>query len=110
MGGLAASATSAESIPLTAPSAAGTYYYGACVDAVTDESSTNNNCSDGVRVDVSEGGGQDSYCRDGDMIGRGERCDVYSTDAYFEVDSTGRGCPRDVPGVSLGCPQQQHSD
>ena len=33
---------------LTAPSTAGTYYYGACVDAVTDESDTTNNCSASV--------------------------------------------------------------
>ena len=35
-----------ETLTLTAPSAPGTYYYGACVDAVTDESATTNNCSD----------------------------------------------------------------
>ena len=46
-----------ESIRLTAPSSAGTYYYGACVDAVDGESDTANNCSDGVEVEVSEGGG-----------------------------------------------------
>ncbi|MDE0706075.1 MAG: SUMF1/EgtB/PvdO family nonheme iron enzyme [Rhodospirillaceae bacterium] len=50
---LAPGATSAQSIPLTAPSGAGTYYYGACVDAVADESATTDNCSDSVRVDVS---------------------------------------------------------
>ena len=32
----------------------GAYYYGACVDAVTDESDTTNNCSASVQVDVSE--------------------------------------------------------
>ena len=53
MGGLAAAATSSESIDLTAPSAAGTYYYGACVDAVTGESDTTNNCSGSVQVTVS---------------------------------------------------------
>ena len=51
---LAASGTSAESISLTAPSTAGTYYYGACVDSVTDESDTTNNCSSSVKVDVEE--------------------------------------------------------
>ena len=51
---LAAAGTSAESIDLTAPSTAGTYYYGACVDAVTDESDTTNNCSSSVQVTVSE--------------------------------------------------------
>ena len=49
-----ASRTSRESIALTAPSTAGTYYYGACVDAVTDESDTTDNCSASVQVDVEE--------------------------------------------------------
>ena len=49
---LSASGTSAESISLTAPSDEGTYYYGACVDAVTAESDTTNNCSASVKVDV----------------------------------------------------------
>ena len=53
---LPASDSSAESISLTAPSSAGTYYYGACVDSVSGESSTGNNCSDGVGVTVDGGG------------------------------------------------------
>ena len=52
IGPLAASGTSEESVSFTAPSTAGTYYYGACVDAVTDESDTTNNCSASVQVDV----------------------------------------------------------
>ena len=48
VGGLAASGRSVEGIDLTAPSASGTYYYGACVDAVPDESDTTNNCSPGI--------------------------------------------------------------
>ena len=50
---LAASGSSAESFELTAPSTAGTYYYGACVDAVEDESAATNNCSRSVQVEVS---------------------------------------------------------
>ena len=49
---LAASGTGKESVELVAPSAAGTYYYGACVDAVTAETDTTNNCSTSVRVAV----------------------------------------------------------
>ena len=49
---LAPGAKSPQSIPLTAPAGAGTYYYGACVDAVADESDTTDNCSASVRVDV----------------------------------------------------------
>ena len=51
IGGLAASGTSSQSVDLTAPGP-GTYYYGACVDAVTDESDTTNNCSTSVVVTV----------------------------------------------------------
>ena len=47
---LAASGSSSQSVELTAPSTPGTYYYGACVDAVTDESDTTNNCSGSVKV------------------------------------------------------------
>ena len=50
--GLNASASGDESISLTAPSAPGTYYYGACVDAVSDETDTTNNCSSAVAVAV----------------------------------------------------------
>ena len=50
--GIAASGTIDESIGLTAPSSAGAYYYGACVDAVTGESDTGNNCSNAVAVTV----------------------------------------------------------
>ena len=50
--GLAASNSARESVDVTAPSAAGTYYYGACVDAVSEESDTTNNCSPSVSVNV----------------------------------------------------------
>ena len=59
VGGLAASAASVESISLTAPSSAGTYYYGACVGSVSGESDTTNNCSSAVRVTVGGSGGGD---------------------------------------------------
>ena len=49
---LTAARTSDKSINLTAPSSAGTYYYGACVVAVSGESNTDNNCSHGVEVIV----------------------------------------------------------
>ena len=50
--GLTVQDGSNESITLNAPTDAGTYYYGACVDAVTDESDTANNCSSAVAVTV----------------------------------------------------------
>ena len=49
---LAPSETSEESAYLNAPSSAGTYYYGACVEAVSGESDTGNNCSSAVTVTV----------------------------------------------------------
>ena len=54
IGELAASENSSRSVKLTAPSSPGTYYYGACVDPVTDESDTTNNCSTSVQVTVPE--------------------------------------------------------
>ena len=52
---LSASEASAESIRLPAPSSAGTYYYGACVDPVSGESRIGNNCSQSVRLDTGTG-------------------------------------------------------
>ena len=51
---LGASGTENETIDLTAPATAGTYYYGACVDAVANESNTQNNCSGAVAATVVE--------------------------------------------------------
>ncbi len=50
---LASNGTSAKSTSATAPATAGTYWIGACVDSVSGEASTSNNCSTGVRVTVS---------------------------------------------------------
>ena len=50
--GLNSSGISAESVSLTAPSSPGAYYYGACVETVTGESDTTNNCSAAVTITV----------------------------------------------------------
>ena len=47
---LAASESASVSEELTAPDTAGTYYFGACVDAVAGESDTTNNCSLGFEI------------------------------------------------------------
>ncbi len=47
--------TSDESVDLNAPTAPGTYYYGACVDKVANESNTTNNCSTAVEITVKQG-------------------------------------------------------
>ena len=48
--------TSNQSIELTAPTTLGdyqgAYYYGACVDSVSNESDTTDNCSTSVQFDV----------------------------------------------------------
>ena len=54
VGQLAASGSISKSVELTAPATPGTYYYGACVDTVTDESDATNNCSGSVPVTVTE--------------------------------------------------------
>ena len=40
---------------LTAPTSPGTYYYGACVEPVSEESDTGNNCSAAVPLTVEVG-------------------------------------------------------
>ena len=98
VGELAAGARSNESIRLTAPSSAGTYYYGACVNSVTGESSTSNNCSSATRVEVAGGGGgggRAGECVEGATYEPGEGCDVYGTGGSssserFSVRSDGR--------------------
>ena len=50
VGALAAGATSPESKDVTAPLTPATYYYGACVDPVPNETNTANNCSMAVTV------------------------------------------------------------
>ena len=54
VGPLNAGSTETENIGLTAPLAAGTYYYGACVDSDTGEKDTNNNCSRSVTITVQQ--------------------------------------------------------
>ena len=82
---LAAAGISDESIGLTAPSTAGTYYYGACVDPVTGESDTGNNCSSAVLVTVSESQiGTETF----DMGVRNPRPNgiTFSNDRFYVVD------------------------
>ena len=50
-GGVGRCGKQQHSVDLTAPGTLGTYYYGACVEAVADESDTTNNCSASVEVE-----------------------------------------------------------
>ena len=60
IGALNASATRAASIGLTAPTdGREMYFYGACVESVSGESDTDNNCSRAVTITVRSGDGED---------------------------------------------------
>ena len=49
---LAPASNSAQNLPTTAPGGTGTYWLGACIDAVAGESDANNQCSSGVEISV----------------------------------------------------------
>ena len=70
VGALDVSNTSNESIRLTAPSSAGTFYYGACVDSVSGETVIDNNCSQSVPVTVGSSAGGKMYWTDVGKIQR----------------------------------------
>ena len=81
--GLDAQETGDESISLTAPSTPGTYYYGACVDSVSDESDTTNNCSTAVTVTVraAPASGLLGDCQDGMRLHPGQACNYQGVGA-----------------------------
>ena len=56
---LSANGNSNESATVSAPNSTGQYWIGACVDTVTNESNTANNCSAGVQIIVSNPGAAD---------------------------------------------------
>ena len=85
VGALTAAGTSDESIDLTAPSTPGTYYYGACVDPVSGESDTGNNCSSAVRGTVGDSQTEiDSFDLDSDS--RYPRGITFANDRFYVVD------------------------
>ena len=88
VGGLAASGTSAESIALTAPTTAGTYHYGACVEPVSGESDRGNNCSSAVTVTV-EGGGDDFKTLSGLTVKSDGGLTLQAGGITFSVGKTG---------------------
>ncbi len=84
---LAAGKTRSSVLTLTAPSTAGTYYYAACVDPVSGESDTGNNCSSAVTVTASASqmasAGFDLASANGNPQGI-----VFANDRFFVVDRT----------------------
>ena len=87
--GLAVAGTSDESIQLTAPSSAGAYYYGACVETVTDETDTANNCSTAVAVNVAAG--DDDMAEVFDLHADNDRPEgiAYANNRVYVLDRSG---------------------
>ena len=54
IGSLGSNQTSGQNASFAAPNQVGTFFYGACVDSVNDESNTGNNCSSAVKVTVAQ--------------------------------------------------------
>ena len=88
---LNAAGTSAQSMSLTAPSTPGTYYYGACVDSVSDEADTANNCSSAVAVTVAAAPTTGQTCTVNLIVAPGEDCIYPGTSQMFSVDANGTG-------------------
>jgi hypothetical protein len=65
---LVANASVSSSINLTAPSDPGDYYYGACVNSVSGESNTVNNCSTAVLVSLTKAIVADQFEPDNDSL------------------------------------------
>ena len=61
VGTLAPAASSVQSTSITAPSEPGLYYVGACVDEVSREAVSSNNCSDSIQMVASPGLVADAY-------------------------------------------------
>ena len=101
--GLDAQESGDESISVTAPSTPGTYYYGACVDSLSDESDTTNNCSTAVTVTVAA---LDLLgdCQDGMKLEVGQGCNYQGVGAseqqitvLLSVQSNGAICRKGGP-------------
>ena len=80
---LAAGSGVDASVTVTVPTEAGTYWYGACVDAVRGEPATGDNCSPGTRIAVAADDG-----------GEGPRFGALATD--FSVSAS---CPGLAAGI-----------
>jgi len=82
VGELAISGTSQESISFQAPSTPGRYNYGACIDGVSGESDTTNNCSSAV--DLAVGSSSTFGAMLSDLIINEGVCE--GAEAWFSVD------------------------
>jgi subtilase family serine protease len=80
---LGAGGTSSENETFTPSQSAGTYYVGACVESVSGESNTNNQCSTGVEVTITASTAPDlivqSPSTDKSSIEEGDSLTIYAT-------------------------------
>ena len=82
---------SPQSTPVTAPSSPGTYYYGACVDAVAGESDTTNNCSSALWVVIGRQTSPDLVVRNMDRSGSGSVLVGQRFNLQAQVENIGDG-------------------
>ena len=110
VGGLSPSSASAESSSITIPlgTPPGTFYAGACVDAVPGELDTENNCSNAVRVTVLGSGGArfGAIARDFDVSpdcpGLAAGISVDHSSAQAALNAARSACQRDG-GSAANC-------
>ena len=79
VGALSTNSSSSKSVTLLAPSAPGIYYYQACVDTVTNETSTDNNCSSYIAITVTQPLTIDSFQPSKFALTAGERFTLTAT-------------------------------
>ena len=92
-------------VSTTAPSTAGTYYYGACIDSVEGESDATNNCSSGEAVTVAAASGSDLVIESF----RIQAIEIYfpTLPMYATVRNQGSGPAASTPYLSTYPPTQQ---
>ena len=92
---LAANQSSDQSITITAPQEPGTYYYHVCVETDQDESDTENNCSNDVKITVDDHGNTWNDATQLDLNdGYGSLTGVIETEEdvdYFKVEVPSNG-------------------
>ena len=98
---LSAGGTSFESDSVTAPNSPGTYWIGACVDSVSGESDTSNNCSAGVQINVSSVSSED-YSISNAGIDGGQTSALRGSNIYVSSDVCYSGSDPDNASSHIG--------
>lgn len=94
---LSPSTTSPQTLSTVAPTVAGTFWVGACVDALGSESDTANNCSAGVEIAL--------FDTDSDGVADGDdNCPAIANPLQTDTDSDGEGDACDSDDDNDGMP------